>query len=1060
LAKLSKLVQSAVLVRNELLIQAAKSAIAEGLSVEAQGQMLALAPVDEAEIAMADLPYRRPFSYPTERVALSEQSAIGRETPFQSEALVNHLADWALEGGQTVQIKIDAADHPRLIEIERPLVVPMANQALQFEAFVAAHRCHAALVVRFDPLKDGKAEQVEVNLDPRFIGGRRPDGYQRIVVALPAGKFGCRVTMQVKYDGYRSDGSDNFPYLFIADARIVSPTVKPNSLQPRQTSLSPASAATESWYRAHVPLFRDAADQPITLTLGKESKAIFAPIENKITLLEDHGHSLILKAQSPQAVMLFVDGEPVQTAHIGTEATVIRLPAQCLRGEVIEVAIRDISGSQAFLTLPVLAPRLLTPHDVMVRETRAPFPTELTIRANHRYRAARAHLANPIAGLEAASIGTAFATLDQTYETLKLKPIAFPKVDQPSVSVIIPAHNKVAVTYYGLCALLAAHNTTSYEVILVDDASTDETAEIETIVSGITVIRNADPQRFIRACNAGVAAARGEYVVLLNNDTEPTVGWLDALCDAFARFDNVGLVGSKLLYPDGKLQEAGGIIWGSGNPWNYGNRANPWEPRFCYARQADYLSGAAMMTTKSIWDEIGGLSDYLEPMYFEDTDFAFKVREAGYTTWFVPSSIVYHFEGMTSGTDVSTGFKSYQEVNRPKFKRRWARDYAQFGREGQAPDLEKDRGIIGRVLFIDYTTPREDRDAGSYAAHREIELVQSLGYKVTFLPQNLAHFGSQTDALQNKGVEVITAPFYLSVAEFLEKRAAEFDAIYITRYYVAQDSIPHIRRANPKARIILNNADLHFLRELRAAISEDDQSRLATMRRVRDEELEMMRNADLVLSYNEVEHAVIASHTEGKVRVMTCPWVVDIPDSVPPITGRAGLSFLGSFNHHPNAEAVRWFTAHVMPRLTGAQLSIYGAGMKADIKALASDTIDPVGYVDTVADAYHRHRIFVAPLLSGAGIKGKVLGAIAHGIPCVLSPVAAEGTGLRHGHDCLIAETPQDWAEAITRLSTDDALWTAMSTAARSYAAERFSFARGRTQMKAAFEALDLFGAV
>jgi glycosyltransferase involved in cell wall biosynthesis len=75
----------------------------------------------------------------------------------------------------------------------------------------------------------------------------------------------------------------------------------------------------------------------------------------------------------------------------------------------------------------------------------------------------------------------------------------------------------------------------------------------------------------------------------------------------------------------------------------------------------------------------------------------------------------------------------------------------------------------------------------------------------------------------------------------------------------------------------------------------------------------------------------------------------------------------------------------------------------------------------------------------------------------VLSPVAAEGTGLRHGHDCLIAETPQDWAEAITRLSTDDALWTAMSTAARSYAAERFSFARGRTQMKAAFEALELY---
>ena len=210
------------------------------------------------------------------------------------------------------------------------------------------------------------------------------------------------------------------------------------------------------------------------------------------------------------------------------------------------------------------------------------------------------------------------------------------------------------------------------------------------------------PQRFIRACNAGAAQARGRYVALLNNDVEVTAGWIDALIDAFDRFDNVGLAGSKLLNPDGSLQDAGGIVWGSGNPWNYGNAQNPHEPRFGYARQADYLSGAALMMPKKLWNKIGGLSSYLEPMYFEDTDLAFKVREAGYSTWFVPSSQVYHFEGMTSGTDVSTGFKKYQEVNRPKFKRRWARAFGQFGTEGTAPDLEKDRGIVGRVLFIDY----------------------------------------------------------------------------------------------------------------------------------------------------------------------------------------------------------------------------------------------------------------------------------------------------------------------------------------------------------------------
>lgn len=448
-------------------------------------------------------------------------------------------------------------------------------------------------------------------------------------------------------------------------------------------------------------------------------------------------------------------------------------------------------------------------------------------------------------------------------------------------------------------------------------------------------------------------------------------------------------------------------------------------------------------------------------MYFEDTDLAFKIREAGYKTWFVPASLVYHFEGMTSGTDTTQGFKKHQELNRPKFKRQWARAFAGHGKDGQNPDLEKDRGILGRVLFIDYTTPRPDRDAGSYAALREIELVQSLGYKVTFLPQNLAHFGSYTDDLQNMGVEVITAPFTLSLAEFLSQRAAEFDAVYITRYYVAQETIHHIRTHAPRAKILLNNADLHFLRELRAALSSDDPSRLAAMQRVRDEELAMMRAADLVLSYNEVEHAVIASHTDGAVPVMTCPWVVDIPPAVPPLAERRGLSFLGSFNHHPNAEGVTWFCRSVLPLLSSPQahLTIYGSGMDDRVRALASDTVAPLGFVADIATAYDRHRVFVAPLLSGAGIKGKVLSALAHGIPTVLTPIAAEGIGLRHNHDCLIARTPEDWATALTRLLEEDALWTRISTAARSYAAEHFSFARGRETMKAAFEAVDLFGA-
>ena len=1050
--------ESASLSQGELFLHVSATAAQAAMTLEQDGRTLPLERVEDGGSQPGLVPFRRRFSYATNGPMLLEYALDGGPLAPAVEAAINDLPDWSLENGCTLQMRLTERDQARLITLTDKVRIPASQEPRTFCAMIAAHRSDVVLILRFDPVQGGDPVTIEVPFDPQFTGGRDSTGYQQVAVTNPIPDRDTTLTLQIRYQGYRADAEDNFPYIFVAEAEITGPGGADALVQPRHRVLGPSDGGV--WMRAAVPLFHGATDAPLLLRIGAETTPLFAPDQNSVTLIENYGHTLILCAKTPEQVLVFVDGKPVIRVHVGTEDTVVRLPLAYLRGEIIDVSIRDLSGTQVFAALPVLAPRSLTPHDVIVRETRAPFPTHLSARANHRYRALRAHLNAPIPDLDQTSLATAIDTLDQTHDTLKLRPIAFPKVKTPKVSIIIPAHNKLEVTYYALCALLVAHNHASFEVIVVDDASTDATATLETLVSGITVIRNAEPQRFIRACNAGVAKARGDYVVLLNNDTEPTVGWLDALIDAFARFPNVGLVGSKLLYPDGTLQDAGGIVWGNGNPWNYGNRANPWEPRFCYARQVDYLSGAALMTTRAIWDQVGGLSSYLEPMYFEDTDLAFKIRDAGYATWVVPSSIVYHFEGMTSGTDTTAGFKRHQEINRPKFKRKWARAFASFGKEAQNPDLEKDRGIIGRVLFIDYTTPRHDRDAGSYAAHREIELVQSLGYKVTFLPQNLAHFGSYTDDLERSGVEVITAPFWLSLQSYLEQHAADFDAVYITRYYVAQDTIKHIRAHAPQAKIILNNADLHFLRQLRSAISDKDPARLAAIRSVRDQELEMMTAADLVLSYNEVEHSVIASHTEGRARVMTCPWVIDTPATVPPLKPRQGLSFLGSFNHHPNAEGVAWFCQTVMPLLadTGANLTIYGSGMGPDIKALASDTIAPLGFIEDVADAYARHRVFVAPLLSGAGIKGKVLGALAHGIPCVLSPVAAEGVGLRHGHDCLIAETPQEWATAITRLLHDDALWRAMSEAARSYVSERFSPTAGRAKMKAAFEAVDLFG--
>jgi O-antigen biosynthesis protein len=972
---------------------------------------------------------------------------------------VNEYTDWALSGGQTAQIMVVERSQACSIHFTRKIdYARQGSEDAEFAAELACHRAQAEIEIIFTDTLSGVTRSETVAFAPQHTGGQIETGYQKLRVALPRNMAQVSVQMVVHYRGYVDDGTGVEPFMFIAEPR-VSKLAKRTSITRPARLLSDGNAAGSNWFSAPVP-GRLGAGSELMLALGPRKQVIYTGETAEITIDENYGHSLVVSASNLLNAVVCIDGNPVSHISIG-KRTLVRLPVAYLNGLPRHVCLKDASATQILFEQVMLLPAIITPAEIIQRETPPPYPTQIFPQTPYRYEALRQHMHNATGQTDLPQISYALSVLEGGYARVKLKPLQFPVVDAPDVSIIIPAHNKVEVTYLALCSLLVAYNKASFEVIVVDDASSDETADLESFVSGITVLHNAEPQRFIRACNAGAAKARGRYIALLNNDVEVTNGWLDALLDAFVRFPNVGLAGSKLLYPDGQLQDAGGIIWNSGNPWNYGNKQNAFDCSYSYARQADYLSGAAMLMPTTLWQQVGGLSNYLEPMYFEDTDFAFKIREAGFATWFIPSSVVFHFEGMTSGTDTSKGYKRFQEVNRPKFKRRWARAYAGHGKEGMRPDLEKDRGIIGRVLFVDYTTPRLDQDAGSYAAMQEIRLVQSLGYKVTFLPTNMAHIGSYTTELQNMGVEVIHAPFYLSPAEYLERHAADFDAAYITRYYVAQEILPRLRQIAPQVKVLLNNADLHFLREIRTSRVENSDALLQKARQTREKELDVISRVDVVLSYNDSEHSVLEAYTEGASTIMKCPWVVKISDSVPGLAKRKGLAFLGGFNHYPNKEGIIWFVNEVMPNLVNyssdLSLSIYGSAMGPEIKALATEQILPKGFVENVADAFDPHRVFVAPLLSGAGMKGKVLSALSHGIPCVLSPIAAEGIGLRHGTDCLIVEKASDWASAILRLTEDDALWTRISENALAYVEQAYSFKSGRVHMRAAFEAAGLF---
>jgi len=750
----------------------------------------------------------------------------------------------------------------------------------------------------------------------------------------------------------------------------------------------------------------------------------------------------------------------------------ISLPPHLFDGRPHAFSVRVCATGALLGELALIMPMVSTPESALIQYARAGMKPSTSWTAGFRYDALTRTLESAVADAKTPRSIDAVAQLLRAHKRLvrgfslkdkDFEPLTFPEHRKPDASIVIPVHNKFPVTYHCLCSLLLAPNKATFEVILVNDGSTDETLRAAHLVKGVKHIRNAQAQGFVRACNRGAAAARGRFVVMLNNDTEVTPNWLDELLWPFEHFDGVGLTGAKLVYADGTLQEAGGIVWGSGNPWNYGRNGNAHEPRFNYARQVDYISGACLAMPLELWNKVGGFTQDFAPAYFEDTDLAFKVRAEGLKTVYTPLSQVVHFEGASSGTDVQTGMKRFQEINRPKFKARWHDAFRGNGTEGEAVEFAKDRNVRMRALVIDAQTPTPDKDAGSYAAIQEIRMLQALGFKCSFFPQNLAWMANYTDELRRMGVEALHAPYWTSMQQLLQERGSEFDLIYITRYHVAQDYLDFIRQYAPRAKIALMLADLHFLRELRAAIHKNDPALKAQALKVRDEELAVMRRVDLVLSYTDVEQAVIVSHNGDESRVDKCPWVAETVTDVPGFAARKDVAFLGGFGHKPNAEAVEWFVRDVMPilrrRMPGVKLRVFGSNMPDDLAETLAAEEDVVveGWVEDVRAAYDTCRVFIAPLQSGAGIKGKVIAALAHGVPTVMSPVAAEGISVAHGTDAFIASSPEEWVDCIRKVYGSHEAWQRMSKAAHASAERQFGFRAGVAQMQKALQRVDLY---
>jgi len=609
-------------------------------------------------------------------------------------------------------------------------------------------------------------------------------------------------------------------------------------------------------------------------------------------------------------------------------------------------------------------------------------------------------------------------------------PIRFDMAAAPRASIVIPVFNQLAHTRACLQALAMHPPATSFEVIVVDDCSSDDTQAALSEIDGLRYHRRARNGGFISACNEGASLARGDVLVFLNNDTIPQPGWLEALLATFATRADVGLVGAQLLYPDGRLQEAGGVVFSDGSGWNYGRFESPNDPRYAHVRDADYCSGAALAVPRATFEQLGGFDTRYAPAYYEDTDLAFAVRAAGLATLYQPASRVVHVEGATSGTDLGSGPKAYQVRNRGVLADKWQAAM----RAQPAPGTPIDRAARHRsarqVLIIDSMTPRPDRDSASLRQVNLMALLRDEGAHVAFLPADRLHAGDATTALQQAGVEAWYAPYFDSPSKWLAAHGPRFDTVLVCRHYVLSDFLPLLRRHAPQARVVFDTIDLHYLREQRGAQLDGDVRGQRAAARTRALELEMVRRADHTLVVSEVERAQLTTDAPG-ARIEVLSNLHRIAGAGLPFEQRHDLVFVGGFRHPPNVDAVTWFVRDVFPllrtRLPGVRLHCIGGDVPPMVAALAASDVLVHGHVPDITPYMDGCRVALAPLRYGAGVKGKVNLSMAHGQPVVATHCAVEGMHLRDREDVLIADEPASFADAVVAAYTDAVLWQTLA---------------------------------
>ena len=354
------------------------------------------------------------------------------------------------------------------------------------------------------------------------------------------------------------------------------------------------------------------------------------------------------------------------------------------------------------------------------------------------------------------------------------------------------------------------------------------------------------------------------------------------------------------------------------------------------------------------------------------------------------------------------------------------------------------------TLVISDWLPQPQRNSSGLRLFTLLKLLRQAGREVALLLRHdhATHLRWAGEAHELQRVEAELAALGIAVSwgqattAELWRRGPRAALVILSFPEPAHALLAQVRACAPWATVVYDMMDFHATRFDREAVVKNDPELAVRASEYRAMELALIEACDITLAISEDERQQVLAHVPH-ARVEVLPNIHPCVTTAAPLAGREGLFFIGHFQHSPNEDAVFYFVEQILPRVLErcpqAVLRVAGSAMGERLRALDHPNVELLGYLPEAEAAFHRARVFVAPLRFGAGMKGKVGQSLSLALPVVTTSIGAEGMGLVSGQHALIADDPAAFADAVVRLYQDDALWQHMSKAGLELLQERFS---------------------